>query len=65
MDNAFSYIKDNGGIDTEASYPYEGSNNRCRFKKSNVGATDTGKGYEYVLEFLRGKSRIEPDCTNF
>ncbi|KAJ7356030.1 hypothetical protein OS493_027427 [Desmophyllum pertusum] len=42
MDNAFSYIKDNGGIDTEASYPYEGSNNRCRFKKSNVGATDTG-----------------------
>jgi len=43
MDNAFRYIKANGGIDTEQSYPYEARNDRCRFKSQDVGATDTGK----------------------
>jgi len=42
MDSAFQYIKANGGIDTESSYPYEARDGKCRFKKENVGATDTG-----------------------
>jgi cathepsin L len=42
MDNAFAYIKDNHGVDTENSYPYEMKDDRCRFKRRNVGATDTG-----------------------
>ncbi|XP_064629189.1 procathepsin L-like [Lineus longissimus] len=42
MDNAFKYIKANGGIDTEVSYPYQAKDKRCRFKKSDVGATDSG-----------------------
>jgi len=42
MDNAFRYIRANDGIDTEQSYPYEARNDRCRFKRANVGATDTG-----------------------
>ncbi|XP_054721309.1 cathepsin L-like [Uloborus diversus] len=42
MDNAFKYIKKNGGIDTEASYPYEEAAGTCRFKKENVGATVSG-----------------------
>jgi cathepsin L len=42
MDNAFKYIKENNGIDTEASYPYEARDDTCRFKAASVGATDTG-----------------------
>jgi len=42
MDNAFNYVKSNKGIDTETSYPYEGKDDRCRFKKQDVGAEDTG-----------------------
>ena len=41
MDYAFQYIKENNGIDTEASYPYEARNGKCRFDPRNVGATDT------------------------
>lgn len=43
MENAFEYIKANGGIDTEESYPYLGHEEReCKFKKEDVGATVTG-----------------------
>ena len=42
MDYAFQYIKDNDGIDTEDSYPYEAVDGVCRFKKDYVGATVTG-----------------------
>ncbi|KAK3597896.1 hypothetical protein CHS0354_042233 [Potamilus streckersoni] len=42
MDQAFTYIKVNNGIDTETSYPYEAETNDCRFKSANIGATDTG-----------------------
>jgi len=42
MDSSFSYIKSNDGIDTEASYPYEAKNGKCRYNVANVGADDTG-----------------------
>ncbi|CAF4449438.1 unnamed protein product [Rotaria sp. Silwood2] len=42
MDASFQYIKDNKGLDTEASYPYEAQDGKCRFKRATVGATDTG-----------------------
>jgi cathepsin L len=42
MDQAFTYIKENKGIDTEASYPYHAVDQKCKFKPANVGATDTG-----------------------
>lgn len=42
MDNAFEYIKDNHGIDTEGTYPYEAKNGKCRYKPANKGADDIG-----------------------
>lgn len=42
MDNAFRYIKANGGIDTEASYPYKAEDEKCHYKTKNRGATDKG-----------------------
>jgi len=43
MDNAFQYVKENHGIDSETSYPYKAkTGKRCNFKSSDVGADDTG-----------------------
>lgn len=42
MDNAFRYIKDNGGIDTEKSYPYRAEDEKCQYTPRNKGATDRG-----------------------
>uniref|UniRef100_A0A8C5HS83 Cathepsin L1-like n=1 Tax=Gouania willdenowi TaxID=441366 RepID=A0A8C5HS83_GOUWI len=42
MDQAFDYIKANGGIDTEDSYPYEAEDGKCRYNPANIGATCTG-----------------------
>ena len=42
MDQAFTYIKVNNGIDTEDSYPYKAVDQKCKFSAANVGATDTG-----------------------
>lgn len=54
MDNAFAYIRDNKGIDSEESYPYEGVQGECRYSKQAREGEDTGfvdipSGNEHAL----------------
>ncbi|KAE8710443.1 Thiol protease aleurain [Hibiscus syriacus] len=39
---AFEYIKYNGGLDTEESYPYTGKDGVCKFSSENVGVKVAG-----------------------
>jgi len=73
MDQAFAYIKDNKGIDTELSYPYTAEDGTCVFSKASVGAEDTGfvdvaSGSEAAL--MKAVATVGPvsvaiDASNF
>ncbi|WAR04531.1 CATL-like protein [Mya arenaria] len=64
MDRAFQYVIDNGGIDTDASYPYQAEVHNCRFNKSTIGARAYGyhdirpRGSEEALQ--QAVARVGP-----
>ncbi|XP_050224152.1 senescence-specific cysteine protease SAG39-like [Mercurialis annua] len=47
MDNAFQFIKQNGGLTTEANYPYQGTDSTCNSGKASNNAAKIN-GYEDV-----------------
>ncbi|KAJ8290104.1 hypothetical protein GJAV_G00008750 [Gymnothorax javanicus] len=48
MTNAFNYVKNNKGIDSEESYPYVGEDEQCAYNKS--GKAGECRGYRVIPE---------------
>lgn len=51
IDFAIQYVKINGGIDTEQSYPYEAQDGPCRFNRTTIGANTTVRGRRTIISF--------------
>lgn len=73
MDNAFKYIIDNKGLDTEESYPYEETTSyNCRYTSTNMGAKissykDVTSGSEGALQnaiAYHGPVSVAIDASN-
>jgi len=59
MDQAYQYVIDNHGVDTEDAYPYTGTQGKCHFDANSIGATvkaffDVKHGDEEALRQAAG-----------
>lgn len=55
LHQAFEYIRENGGIDTDKSYPYKATGGSCEYNPKNAvvtlrGVKDLPEGNEFLLQ---------------
>lgn len=43
IDTGFEFVKENGGVNNEETYPFEAKIDQCKFKPDKVVAECTGK----------------------
>ncbi len=41
MTNAYNYVMEAGGLESESDYPYKGSNGKCRYDSNKIAAKVT------------------------
>jgi len=70
MTQAMDYIISNGGIDTEASYPYTAANGNCHYNPANSGATlsgytnvNTGDENDLLAKVSMGPTSVAIDAS--
>jgi len=71
MTQAFTYIIDNKGIDTEKSYPYTAQDGNCHFAAANIGSTlisyvnvQTGSEADLVTKINAGPTSVAIDASH-
>ena len=57
----FEYVIKNGGIDTEASYPYTAKNGTCKYNTSFIGAKCSGYS---KIQFVRFPYNVQADTKH-
>ena len=66
MEDGFEFIIKNGGITTEANYPYKGVNGTCN---TTIAASTVAqiKGYETVPSYSEEalQKAVAPTCVSF